>query len=74
VIQRNAPRLRPGGDLGTTADYVDRVLVLLTLDGVGERELAEIDAERLLARLHRNEVPELHAAFRLLVLLGRIAP
>jgi hypothetical protein len=74
VIQRNAPRLRPGSDHGDPVGYVDRVLVLLDQGGATMRELAEIDAERLLARLHRNEVPELHAAFRLLVLLGRIAP
>jgi hypothetical protein len=36
------------------------------------RQLAEIDAERLLAACTAERVPELEAAFRLLVLLGKL--
>jgi hypothetical protein len=72
VIQEEvAPRLRPGRD-PAAAGYVDRVLVLLSEGGASARQLAEIDAERLLARLHAERVPELEAAFRLLLLLGKL--
>jgi hypothetical protein len=69
VIQ-GAPGLRPGHD--PAADYVDRVLVLLSEGGASARQMAEIDAERLLARMHRERVPQLEAAFRILLLLGKL--